>query len=144
MDTLIQPHVLVIDPDPSARVLLTAVLRRTGLRVTACDSDADAGEHCLRRSRYAVVILSTDMPSFDALLAEIAAPPEWQRPNIIVATTTESDLSMPHADVVLMKPFYMTDLYAAIAKCCTTCGDDRERRASPGSASAATAGERPA
>lgn len=127
MDALIQPHVLVLDPDPSSRVLLTAVLRRSGLRVTACNDEREAARHCLRRGRYALVILSSDMPAFASLLEELHAAAADERPKAIVATTSEVALPPLAADVVLLKPFHLNELYAAIAACCSTCGDERAR-----------------
>lgn len=127
MDALIQPQVLVLDPDPSSRVLLTAVLRRSGLRVTACNDEREAARHCLRRGRYALVILSSDMPAFASLLEELHATATDERPKIMVVTTSDVALPALRADAVLLKPVHLNDLYAAIAACCSTCGDDRAR-----------------
>lgn len=127
MDALIQPHVLVLDPDPSTRVLLTAVLRRSSLRVTACDDEREAARHCVRRGRYALVILSSDMPAFASLLEELNAAAAAERPKIIITTTSEVALPPLRADVVLLKPVHLNELFAAIAACCPICGDDRAR-----------------
>lgn len=143
MDALIQPHVLVLDPDPSSRVLLTAVLQRSGLRVTACDDEREAARHCLRRSRYALVILSSDMPAFASLLEELNAADAAERPKVIIVTTAEIALPPMRADVVLLKPVHLNELYAAIAVCCSTCGDDRPRPRARSASAPATAEARP-
>jgi CheY-like chemotaxis protein len=128
MDSLIQPHVLVLDPDPASRVVLTAVLQHNGLRVTACDSESHAARYCLRRHRYAVIILSADLPDFATLVRAIGAPPAAERPKIIVAATSPLP-AIPEADAVLLKPFDLDAMYGTIAQCCSVCGDDRQRRA---------------
>lgn len=112
MDSL-RPHVLVLDPDRSVRVLLTAILRHNGLHVTTCDGEPGAAAQCFRRGPYAAVILASDMPGYGALLDEISAP-DPQRPKIIVAATREQKPPDGDGDLVLMKPFHFSELQAAV------------------------------
>lgn len=118
-----QAHVLVLDPDHSIRALLVAVLRRSGLRVTACGTEEGAAEECVRRARYAAVILSADMPRLDTLLHELRLPPRDQGPRVILTTTAHATAHATDADAVLWKPFDLAELQAAIAACCGIGGD---------------------
>jgi DNA-binding response OmpR family regulator len=128
MPPLVQTQVLVLDPDPSIRVLLRAMLQRSGLHVTACGSGNDAAARCLHRSHYTLVILSSDMPRFDALLAEICRPPSAERPKLIIATTPEMTPPAVEADLFLIKPFQLAELDEAVAACCDVRDDDRPPR----------------
>lgn len=116
MDASAPAHVLVLDPDPSIRALLVAVLRRSSMRVTACGDDRDGADRLLR-GRYAAVIISADMPRVDTLLDQLRLRSD--RPKIIVTTTPHVLPLAMHADVVLWKPFLLEHLQSAIAACCT-------------------------
>jgi DNA-binding response OmpR family regulator len=116
MDSPSRLPLLVLDPDPSIRTLLTAVLQRNGFAVTACGIGDEAAAHC-RHGRYAAVILSTDMPRYDGLLTELYTPLSPPRPKIIVAATSETARPISQADAVLMKPFHLAELYDTIAGC---------------------------
>jgi len=128
MAPLTQPHVLVLDPDPSSRVLLTAVFDQRGLRVTACGAEREAVDDCLRRDGYALVVLSSDMPALASLLRRLNAAPAARRPKIIIATASEVALPPQHADLVLTKPFHLDELHTAIADCCSLGSADGSRR----------------
>lgn len=125
MDSLAQSHVLILDPDVSTRVLLEAVLQRRGLRVTACSNEDDAAAQALQRGRYSIVIISSDMRGFVMLLDLLHMTPPGSRPKIVVATTSEIALPPARADLVLVKPFHLTELHNAIAACCSPPAEDR-------------------
>ena len=111
-------RVLVLDPDPSIRALLVAVLRRCALQVTASSDALDVAD-ALRFGQYAAVILSSDMPDVDAWLRELRRVPAAQRPKVIFTTTPSAALHAPEADAVLLKPFHLTELQATVAACCS-------------------------
>ncbi|MBV8518979.1 MAG: response regulator transcription factor [Acidobacteria bacterium] len=111
-------HVLVLDPDPSIRALLVAVLRRCALQVTA-SSDALEAADALRFGGYAAVIVSSDTPELDALLREFRHAPPPQRPKIILTTTPNAARYAPDADAILLKPFHLAELQATVAAYCS-------------------------
>lgn len=112
-------EVLVLEPDPAARILLVAIVKHRKLRPVACGSTREAAFHCLERERYATVILDADMPRADALLRGLTDPPGAGRPKIILATppnTPKPDYA--DVDFIVTKPFQVEEIDAALAACC--------------------------
>lgn len=109
--------VLVIDPDPSIRALLTAVLERRSAHVT-CAGDREAALALSRGCVFSAVIVEPRMRDGDLLLRELCAAPPARRPKIIVATTDAASVERfkrDGVDVVLCKPFAVDELAAAVA-----------------------------
>jgi CheY-like chemotaxis protein len=115
--------VLVFDPDPTSRILVTAVVQRSGLRPVACDSEEEAARRCVQSEPYAAVILSADLPHCDVLLRRLRMAPRSRSPRVILTTTDA--LATPDAlqvDAVLRKPLEVAGLEEAIAACCAAAG----------------------
>ena len=109
-------EVLVIDPDPSIRALLRAVLERGAAHVT-CAGDREAALACSRTRAFAAVILEPHMRDGDLLLRELCASPPTRRPKIIVATTDAASIERfrhDGVDVVLTKPFAVEEVVGAV------------------------------
>lgn len=111
---------LVIDPDPSIRALIAAVLRRRGVP-TDTAADRDSALHRVRGHHYGAVVLDPRMPGGDALLRELYSAAPDGKPNIIIATAPDafSRALARYAGVeaVLSKPFDLDDLSSAVAAC---------------------------
>jgi DNA-binding response OmpR family regulator len=113
--------ILVIDPDPAIRTLLVALLRRGGID-TDCAGDHDSALERLAAQHYAAVILEPRMPRGDALLRALRAAPSDAKPSIIIATTPDTmsgvTAQRDGVEAVLLKPFHLDELYAAVAEQC--------------------------
>ncbi|HVG23179.1 MAG TPA: response regulator [Thermoanaerobaculia bacterium] len=115
--------VLVIDPDPSIRTLIVALLRRNGY-VAESAGDTDEALRLRRVGRHAAVILDPRVLGGDALLRALrsAGDDDAASPNLIVVTTPEQAQTpyagRPGVHAVLFKPFHLNDLAAAVAECC--------------------------
>lgn len=120
MDNCSRPRILVIEPDPSIRALLTAVIRRGGLEVD-CAADRDAALARSSSGHYTAVVLEPRMPGGDVLLHELRAAESGRRPAIIVATAPDAWAAAlaesNGVDALLTKPFDLSELSAAIAAC---------------------------
>lgn len=110
-------RVLVVDPDPSVRMLLVALMRRAGYQTDAARDQNEA--LALHRTwPHDAVIVEPRNLGGAALLEKLADG----KPNLIVVTTPEG-ASTPYRDTrgvrtVLLKPFRIDDLAAAVASCC--------------------------
>jgi DNA-binding NtrC family response regulator len=115
--------VLVIDPDPSTRALIVALLRREGyVAVAAASPDEALRLH--RDRRHAAVILDPRVHDGDALLHALQSADDGAAPSskLIVVTTREHSTAIydgrPGVHTVLFKPFVLNDLAEAVASCC--------------------------
>ena len=110
-------RVLVIDPDPSIRALLAAVVRRHGFEADTTGDQAEARQRA-RSCEYTAVILEPRMRGGDALLRDLP------RDKVIVATTS-AGIAAQRAGVaaVLRKPFLLAELSAAIDVCAARTAD---------------------
>ncbi|CAN5465691.1 hypothetical protein BH10PLA1_BH10PLA1_06530 [soil metagenome] len=82
-----QNHILIIDDEPTIRVVLRAVLETDGHRITECIHGADAME-TINRTHPDLVILDLNMPVLDGMsvLTILQNMPVEQRPRVIVLT----------------------------------------------------------
>lgn len=115
--------ILVVDPDPSIRTLIVALMRREGYATEAAASAEQALE--LRRSTQpkAVVLeprMSGGPDLFDAL--QRGDGDGDAKPGVIVLTTPDSSKNpyagAPGVRAVLLKPFRLEELTEAVAACC--------------------------
>lgn len=117
MEFVPQPRVLVVDPDPSIRTLVAAVLRQHRA-VTTCVSDAYSALACAHSASYDAVVIEPRMDGGEALLHDLCADPRERKPKIIVATTSDrfaSAIAHPNVDAVLLKPFDLDELASLFA-----------------------------
>lgn len=110
-------RILVVDPDPSIRALVMALLRRDGYLSDEAES-ADAALDLERIAKHAAVVVEPRMFGGDALLDALTGDTS----NVIVMTTSVT-LQARYADApgvraALLKPFVIDELSAAIATCC--------------------------
>lgn len=119
-----QNAVLVIDPDPSIRALILAVLRRKGY-VAEAAANADQALQLHRDGTHAAFIVEPRIHGGDALLDALqtaSGGDDAPGPNLIVVTTPEPSQATytgrPGVHAVLFKPFFLNDLAEAVAACC--------------------------
>ena len=110
--------VLVVDPDPSVRMLLVTLMRRAGYQTDAAE-DRDEALALHRTRPHDAVIVEPRGLGGAALLEQL----DDGASNLIVVTTPEGP-STPYRDArgvrtVLLKPFRIDDLAAAVASCCS-------------------------
>ena len=115
-------RILIVDPDPSIRALLVAVLRRTGIE-TESVPNREAALDMAAVHQYTAVIVEPRMPGGDVLLGELYAfAGDGQPPNIIVATTPDAKSAAlarrPGVRAVLIKPFEIETLCATVEAIC--------------------------
>jgi DNA-binding response OmpR family regulator len=115
-----EKRVLVVDDDDAIRVLLLTILRRRGLEADAAAGGAEALE-CLRRSRYAVMLLDLMMPRESGwdVLSEIKRWALDRRPIVIVLTAGPEPLALDPALVAgtVRKPFDVDMLIDTVTAC---------------------------
>ena len=115
-----EKSILIVDDDDAIRGLLRTILQRRGL---ATDSARDGHEalECLKRSRYAVMLLDLMMPreSGWSVLGEIARWPLDQRPIIIVITAGTEPRTLDPSLVAgtVRKPFDIDMLVDTVTAC---------------------------
>lgn len=112
--------ILVIDPDPSIRALILALLRRKGyLAEAAANSDEALRLH--RDRKHAAVILDPRVLGGDALLHALQTANDAPGQLIVVTTPDHSQTTYsarPGVHAVLYKPFFLSELADAVAACC--------------------------
>jgi DNA-binding response OmpR family regulator len=127
MSTSANARVLVADPDPAISALVMALLRRAGIEADTA-SDRAAAIMAAAAGSYSAIILEPRMADGDTLLSELYAAAPDGRPNIIIITTPDratAALSLRAGVVaVLLKPFRLEELYAAVAACCDADADE--------------------
>ncbi|HVE71557.1 MAG TPA: hypothetical protein VNI54_09340 [Thermoanaerobaculia bacterium] len=115
--------ILVIDPDPSIRALILAVLRREGYAAEAA-ATPDEALRLHRDRQHAAVILEPRIHGGDVLLHALQTDGGGDGPSrkLIVVTTPEPFHAPydghPGVHAVLFKPFFLNDLAEAVATCC--------------------------
>lgn len=123
MNAPIPNAILVVDPDPSIRALILALLRRKGYVAEATSSPEEA-IRLHRDGKHAAVILDPRVQGGDALINALhtAGEGDAPSPNLIVLTTPErvpvTYAERPGVQAVLFKPFFLNDLADAVAACC--------------------------
>jgi DNA-binding response OmpR family regulator len=115
-----EKSILIVDDDDAIRLLLRTILQRRGL---VADSARDGREalECLKRSRYAVMLLDLMMPRGSGwdVLGEIAQWPLDQRPITIVITAGTEPRTLDPSLVAgtVRKPFDIEMLTDTVAAC---------------------------
>ena len=115
--------ILVIDPDPAFRVLILALLRREGYLAEGTDDPNDA-LRLHQSAPYTAVVMDPRIRAGDKLLCALHAPEDAETPrrNVIVVTAPdgakERYAGHPRVHAVLFKPFFLSELAAAVAACC--------------------------
>jgi len=113
---------LVVDDNPTNRVILTRTLERWGLEIDAADGGTAALQSCARHP-YDLVIVDLRMPQMDGLtlarrlLADTAQP----RPKVLMITASgdRQDARLAQdvgVDAYLTKPFRQSHLHGTIAR----------------------------
>jgi DNA-binding NtrC family response regulator len=110
-------RVLIVDPDPSVRRLLVALMRRAGYLTDAAEDQEEALALHRRLPHDAVIVEPRNLGGA-ALLEKL----DDGTANLIVVTTPDG-VTIPYRDTrgvrtVLFKPFRIDDLAAAVASCC--------------------------
>ena len=120
MDVVENRCVLIVDDDPSIRLLLVTVLRRRGFRVR----EARDGREALAQMRLGTVdlaIMDLMMPEVSGwdVLRERAADPSLQQTPMIVVTATNIRDMMGASQVyaVVQKPFDLDVLLKTVTAC---------------------------
>jgi two-component system response regulator (stage 0 sporulation protein F) len=115
-----EKSILIVDDDDAIRGLLRTILQRRGL---ATDSARDGREalECLKRSRYALMLLDLMMPRESGwdVLGEIARWPLDRRPIIIVITAGTEPRTLDPSLVAgtVRKPFDIDMLVDTVTAC---------------------------
>jgi DNA-binding response OmpR family regulator len=120
MSSLARHRILVVDPDPSIRVLIVALLRRDGHDADAA-GDASEALRLGRTRQHAAVVLEPRMHGGDALLDALQSVGPDGKSNVIVVTTPDGSQTyagVPGVRDVLLKPFRIEELAAIVADCC--------------------------
>ncbi len=112
--------VLVVDDDPSIRMLLSVTLTNAGLRVEEASTGEEALEMVLRRP-YSVMLLDSNLPGMSGIsvLARLRADEATRTlPVLIVTAEEEVDArvnGLQHgADDYIIKPFHPAELVARV------------------------------
>ncbi|HEV8434834.1 MAG TPA: response regulator [Thermoanaerobaculia bacterium] len=123
MNLPLSHSVLVVDDDPSIRLLLTTFLQRQGFRSLKACNGREALE-AMRAGKSDLVILDLMMPWVSGwdVLRQRAADPSLQQISVIVTTACNSreviaDLQAMGVFAVLEKPFDLETLLTAVTAC---------------------------
>jgi CheY-like chemotaxis protein len=115
-------NVLVVEDDPKARVLLTAVVAGQG-HSCECVEDGAAAIAKLRRSQYCAVLLDLLLPQVNGfeVLQFIRSERPQMLPRTIVVTGAD-EATIEHFDedsvwTVLRKPLDIGDLVSIVHEC---------------------------
>jgi two-component system, NtrC family, response regulator GlrR len=112
--------VLVVDDEPSIRLLCRVNLELEGYRVLEADTLSEARER-LREESVSVVLLDVHVGSEDGrvLLEEIRS--EWPAvPVVLFSGTAPSDaVDMEGADAIIPKPFQLQQLVGTVSRLAT-------------------------
>jgi DNA-binding response OmpR family regulator len=109
--------VLVVDDEPSIRLLCKVNLELEGYRVLEADTLEAARAH-LRSERVSVVLLDVHVGADDGreLLAELRA----ERPEVPIAlfsgTTAPHSIAILGADAIIPKPFTLDELAGTVGR----------------------------
>jgi PAS domain S-box-containing protein len=105
LQTGARDRVLLVEDEPAAQALLTAILEHEGLKVDAAGTLAEAREHLRDAGRYGAMVLDLRLPDGDGmdLMREIRARPDTRAVPIVVVSAEASrgrDPSAKTFDVV--------------------------------------------
>jgi DNA-binding response OmpR family regulator len=120
--------VLVVEDDPGIRMLLVAVLSRTGLEVETAGNGESALEAIRRRSYDLIVLdlLMRGVSGYDFLQQAERASPAIGSRIIVVTAASSAELARHSLDTqvfkVLRKPFDLEDLLATVSSCLSGSG----------------------
>ncbi|HUI25008.1 MAG TPA: response regulator [Candidatus Kryptonia bacterium] len=121
-------RILVVDDDPSIRLVIDHALTASGYEIATCDDGSEVMDH-LARARFDVVILDLYMPGMNGfeVLRRIREPstgllPAPQTPptvKVLVVSAHSDTATMQFvlkrgADTCLAKPFDLGDLIQAV------------------------------
>ena len=112
--------VLVVDDEPSIRLLCRVNLELEGYRVLEADTLARAREH-LREAPVGVVLLDVHVGSEDgrALLEEIRS--EWPGVRVVLFSGSAGTdvVEVDAADAIIPKPFQLEQLVGTVSRLAT-------------------------
>lgn len=123
-----QRKILVVEPDPSIRALVVALLVREGYVTEAVDN-ADAALEARRSATPAAVVVEPRMCGGDLLLETLRTDAEIDEKVIIMTTpdVREPAYMAGHGvRGVLRKPFYLEELTELVASCVNDASARRE------------------
>ena len=123
MDLPLKRCVLVVDDDPSIRLLLVTYLRRQGYQMLEARNGREALTS-MRAGSVDLVVLDLVMPEVSGLdvLRERAADPSLLRIPMIVVSASNTgkvlaDVLDKRVSAVIAKPFDLDTLLTTVAKC---------------------------
>jgi response regulator RpfG family c-di-GMP phosphodiesterase len=115
-----RPRVLVVDDDPSLRMLLETTIAQSDLDVHQA-ADAEYAEALIERWQPAVVVLDVGLPGRDglSLCQDLKRRNPEQAPAVVLLTgerLSQSAARLAGADALLQKPFSPLELMAVIER----------------------------
>lgn len=118
---MIKCHALVVDDDVGIRLLVTRILERSDFLVDAARDGAEAIQ-LLAAMSYTVILLDLMMPRVDGVgvMKFLAQYHPEQLAGVIVMTAfgvTETERLSPRPAHLLVKPFDIRELVAAVKAC---------------------------
>lgn len=111
---------LVVDDDPTARILLSKILEREGFSVDVASDGTEALARLHTRG-YAIIFLDLMMPNVDGI--SVLRTLNAERPDLlsrVVVITGYLDQLFPVRDAVckvIAKPFYTETILNAVSHC---------------------------
>lgn len=114
-----QRKILIVEPDPAIRALISALLHREGYATEAVEN-APAALHARRTSTPGAVILDPRMRGGEIFLAELRADASIGAKVVIITTPDWRKPAYPTGDGIrgiLLKPFFLQELVALVASC---------------------------
>lgn len=112
------PAVLVVDDDPTARLIAQSMLRHLGIEADAV-ADGSAGVRMAADQAYDVILMDIQMPVLDGVeaLRAIRQAPGGSAPRVLALTDRPGDGARMREigfDGVLPKPFSVPSLQRAL------------------------------
>jgi two-component system alkaline phosphatase synthesis response regulator PhoP len=111
MPTIIDPRIMIVEDDPSAKRLLELILSSEGFKIAAFENGVDA-LGAIDRFRPDLVVLDLMMPEMDGIefARNVRAKKEFDRLPLLVLTAREQkadkyEAFLAGADDYLVKPF---------------------------------------
>lgn len=112
--------ILIVDDEPAIVETIAELLSWEGHTVVTAHDGLQALDELRRNPQVHVVLLDFMMPVKDGIqaLREIRASAEWSRLKVILTTAAPMSIPQdaPRYDVLLVKPFSVDELRAAIAQ----------------------------